>query len=196
MLFVHALSAAVIKSAWITKSLDIVSAGKRGPGLWHLPLYGVCRLGWVMNVLRSNCFTVTSHERYGVSKYRQIDSFFQQLFQANNTKNQCYTLPIGGKRQPTGAAFPCKWRLQYGGSCWLGAYLAPGHVQPPYNDVGRSTLIHYSDVIMSAMASQITGDSIIYPTVCSGEDQRKHQSSAPLWGVFTGHRRIPRSKGQ
>ena len=39
---------------------------------------------------------------------------------------------------------------------------------------------HYSDVIMSAMTSQIIGVSIVYPTVCSGADQRKHQSSASL----------------
>ena len=39
---------------------------------------------------------------------------------------------------------------------------------------------------MDAMASQITGVSIIYSTVCSGADQRKHQSSASLafvWGI-------------
>ena len=39
---------------------------------------------------------------------------------------------------------------------------------------------HYSDVIMSAMASQITGVMIVYSTVCSGADQRKHQSSVSL----------------
>ena len=39
---------------------------------------------------------------------------------------------------------------------------------------------HYSDVIMSAMASQITSLTIVYPTVYSGADQRKHQSSASL----------------
>ena len=37
---------------------------------------------------------------------------------------------------------------------------------------------HYSDVIMSAMVSQITGVSSVYSTVCSGADQRKHQGSA------------------
>ena len=36
------------------------------------------------------------------------------------------------------------------------------------------------DVIMSVMASQITSISIVYWTVCSGADQRKHQSSASL----------------
>ena len=39
---------------------------------------------------------------------------------------------------------------------------------------------HYSDVIMSAMASQITGVTIVYLTVCLGVDQRKHHSSASL----------------
>ena len=33
---------------------------------------------------------------------------------------------------------------------------------------------------MSAMASQITSLTIVYSTVYSGADQRKHQSSAPL----------------
>ena len=33
---------------------------------------------------------------------------------------------------------------------------------------------------MSMMASQITGASIVYSTVSSGADQRKHQSSASL----------------
>ena len=40
--------------------------------------------------------------------------------------------------------------------------------------------IHYSDVIMSAMASQITGLSIVSSIACSGADQRKHQNSASL----------------
>ena len=40
--------------------------------------------------------------------------------------------------------------------------------------------IYYSDVIMSAMASQTTGVSMVYSTLCSGADQRKHQSSSSL----------------
>ena len=42
------------------------------------------------------------------------------------------------------------------------------------------TMFHYNDVIMTAMASQITGVSIVYSTLCSDADQRKHQSSASL----------------
>ena len=37
---------------------------------------------------------------------------------------------------------------------------------------------HYCDVIMSTMASQVAGVSIVCSIVCSGTDQRKHQSSA------------------
>ena len=33
-------------------------------------------------------------------------------------------------------------------------------------------VIHYSDVIMSAMASQITGVTIVYSIACSGADQK------------------------
>ena len=38
----------------------------------------------------------------------------------------------------------------------------------------------YCDVIMVAMASQITSLTIVYSTVHSGADQRKYQSSASL----------------
>ena len=39
---------------------------------------------------------------------------------------------------------------------------------------------HYTDVLMGAIASQITSLTIVYSTVYSDADQRKHQSSAPL----------------
>ena len=48
---------------------------------------------------------------------------------------------------------------------------------------------HYCDVIMGAVASQITGLTIVYSTVYSDADQRKHQSSASLafvWGIHRG----------
>ena len=41
-------------------------------------------------------------------------------------------------------------------------------------------IFHNNDVMMSAMASQITNLTIVYSTVYSGADQRKHQSSASL----------------
>ena len=55
---------------------------------------------------------------------------------------------------------------------------------------------HYSDVMMSAIVSQITGVSIVYLTVCPGAFYRKHQSSASIAFVRgTGDRWIPRKKG-
>ena len=69
-------------------------------------------------------------------------------------------------------------------SCWKGLHY-------------RKTT-HYTDVIMSAMASQITSLTILYSTVYSGADQRKHQSSASLafvrgihrWPVNSPHKRL------
>ena len=49
--------------------------------------------------------------------------------------------------------------------------------------------IHYSDVIMTTIASQITSLTIVSSTVYSGADQSKHQSSASLafvWGIHRG----------
>ena len=57
---------------------------------------------------------------------------------------------------------------------------------------------HYIDVIMTTMASQITILTVVYSTVYSHADQRKHQSSASLafvWGIHRD-RWIPRTKGQ
>ena len=55
---------------------------------------------------------------------------------------------------------------------------------------------HYSAVIMGLMASQISSFTIVCSTVCSGADQRKHQSSASLafllginrWPVNSPHK--------
>ena len=59
-------------------------------------------------------------------------------------------------------------------------------------DVGCSilteVLIHYGDVMMGAIASQITSLTIVYSTVYSDADQRKHQSSASLAYVRGIHR--------
>ena len=55
---------------------------------------------------------------------------------------------------------------------------------------------HYHDVIMGAMASQITSLVIVYSVAYPGADQRKHQSSASLafergihrWPVNSPHK--------
>ena len=48
---------------------------------------------------------------------------------------------------------------------------------------------HYDDVTMTTIASQITSLMVVYLTVYSDADQRKHQSSASLafvWGIHRG----------
>ena len=62
-------------------------------------------------------------------------------------------------------------RENVAGTCW-------------FNSVSIMVADHYNDVIMGAMASQITSLTIVYSTVYSGADQRKHQSSA--WLAFVG----------
>ena len=47
---------------------------------------------------------------------------------------------------------------------------------------------HYGDVIMGEIASQITSPAIVYSTVYSDADQRKHQSPASLAFVRGIHR--------
>ena len=54
--------------------------------------------------------------------------------------------------------------------------------------------IYYSDVMMGAMAFQITGVSIVCSTVCSGADQKETRRQDkiktprhwPFWGESTG----------
>ena len=48
--------------------------------------------------------------------------------------------------------------------------------------------VHYNDVIMGAIASQITNLTAVYSIVYSDADQRKHQSSASLAFVRWIHR--------
>ena len=58
--------------------------------------------------------------------------------------------------------------------------------------------VHYDDVIMSTLVSQITSLTVVYSIVYSGVNQRKHQSSASLTFVRGIHRDrwIPRTKSQ
>ena len=69
-------------------------------------------------------------------------------------------------------------------------------VKTPYSP--HVLWIHYIDVIMTTIASQITSLTVVYSIFYSDADQRKHQSSASLafvWGIHRD-RWIPRTKGQ
>ena len=67
----------------------------------------------------------------------------------------------------------------------------------PHNHYNHIVSFRSHYVIMNAMASQITGVSIVCSTVCSGADQKEHQSSVSMavvmgihqWQVDTPHKR-------
>ena len=59
----------------------------------------------------------------------------------------------------------------------------------PHGRAGVPRVCHYHDVIMGAMASQITSITIVYSTVYSVADQRKPQNSTSLAFVWGIHRR-------
>ena len=59
-----------------------------------------------------------------------------------------------------------------------------------HKPIGRNKKwdLHYDDVIMTMLASQITSLTVVYSIVYSGVNQRKHQSSASLAFVWEIHR--------
>ena len=79
--------------------------------------------------------------------------------------------------------------LRYDTMSWSSLWLSCPSTCWPYTirrNSADSRQSHYRDVIMSAMASQMTSPTIVYSTVCSGADQRRHQSSTSLafvWGI-------------
>ena len=86
---------------------------------------------------------------------------------------------------------PCSWYLLLTHKCSIEAvtYVLFGDEGPVH---------HYDDVIMTTMVAQITSLTVVYSTVYSDANQRKHQSSASLAFVWGNHRDrwIPRTKGQ
>ena len=59
----------------------------------------------------------------------------------------------------------------------------------PMNNVDpRQWKLHYNDVIMSMVASQITSFTIVYSSIYSGANQREYQNSASLAVVRGIHR--------
>ena len=74
------------------------------------------------------------------------------------------------------------------GCLWFVCFLRQDITEPIIYIVAFGKSFHYTDVIMGAMASQITSLAIVYATVYSGADQRKHQSSASLAFVRGIHR--------
>ena len=68
----------------------------------------------------------------------------------------------------------------------------------PTSDLAKDNTYHYNDVIMGAIASQITSLTIVYSIVIQTQikENIKAPRHWPLCGEFTCHRWIPRTNGQ
>ena len=75
---------------------------------------------------------------------------------------------------------------------WYSSYTVLAKGDPSWYNLPepdfQSSFVHHNDVIMNAIASQITSLMSVYWSVHSGADQRKHQSSASLAFVRGIHR--------
>ena len=90
---------------------------------------------------------------------------------------------------PTMARYQ-SWLYQFDG-CWCRGKLA--HLA----FIGINVGCHNGDVIMGAMASQITNLTIVYPFIQAQiRENTKAPRHWPLWGEFTGDRWIPRTNGR
>ena len=69
---------------------------------------------------------------------------------------------------------------QYKGNKWSSMMFIYHWVDPWPHQLVRVMYVILGDVIMGAIASQITSLTIVYSTVYSDAGQRKHQSSASL----------------
>ena len=80
-----------------------------------------------------------------------------------------------------------KQKLEYNKLKNMATSLDAKHLNTEYAQ-GIANTLEWHNVIMGAMASQITSLTIVYSTVYSGVDQRKHQSSVSLAFVRGIHR--------
>ena len=105
----------------------------------------------------------------------------------------CFSIVLGGTLSKRGLL---GWL--YGANFGLGDLLSHARLVICLERVRISALniFHYSDVKMSTMASQITGVSIVYLTVCLFQIKASIKAPRhwPLWWESTGDRWIPRSQ--
>ena len=108
------------------------------------------------------CYKYYAHSRLFLGPFQYQDGVFLV----------CVSQPIDHFIRSTyfwkSTVFVLKWELQKLFGC---------HVSYP---IGSLLPVHYSNVIMSTMAFQITCVAIVCSIVCSGTDKRKHQRSATL----------------
>ena len=105
-------------------------------------------------------------------------------FSKINNKNYPLFLDFGNlrfllKKYP----FLAKWAR-----AWMYALVETGGTEQAWEVPSGVLPPHYNDVLMGSVASQLTSLTIVYSTVYSAADQRKHQSSTALAFVRGIHR--------
>ena len=141
--------------------------------------------------------TLTSHVRHNISNHHQLHCLFNRLFGRTPKAHQSPALlAFCDENSPMTGKFPSQrvGIAEIVSISWHHDYIIKSTKRFTWLVYPHSS--HYNDVIMSVMASQITSLTIVYSTVYSGADQRKHQSSAPLvfvrgihwWPVNSPHK--------
>ena len=100
-------------------------------------------------------------------------------------------------RNPTFSSAACSgWqKRKHQRSALLALFIKGIHRRIPLTGINDAD--HYIDVIMSAMASQITSLTIVYSRFIQAQikENIKARRHWPLWGEFTGDRWFPPRKG-
>ena len=100
------------------------------------------------------------------------------------SRTQC--VKTDSLRRLSGGLYPGHWTQTLFQQKWSGQWF----MENPLICLlaaSECNVVHYTDIIMGAIASQITSPTIVYSTVYSNADQRKHQSSASLtfvWEIY------------
>ena len=115
----------------------------------------------------------------------QLNQWWQGMRGFSNLYGNCECLPTDMHQQLTATVSYCvnmaQLKLAAASNTWI------KRRQLKLLKISQFS-VHYGDVIMGTIASQITSLTIVYSTVYSDADQRKYQSSASLAFVRGFHR--------
>ena len=146
----------------------------------HMEKYSVIIISWGKIVYRLVADTVEGRQKWrhmGAMRFKSPANhfLFHSLFR-----------PVI-KKHPNSASFPiCEENSIVSGDLTNGRWPRSRFHIITSSECGE--FAHYGDVIMGKMTSQITSLIIVYSTVYSGSDRRKHQRSAALAFVRGIHR--------
>ena len=155
------------------------------------------------------------NERHGVSNHQPHHCLLKRLFRRRSKEtSKLRVTGLCSGNSPVTGEFPAQrasneknvsiWWRHHGVDMFLPEYSRFSEEGKTLNtDLMHFPAVwhlvrHYGDVIMGAIASQITSLTIVYSNVYSDADQRKHRSSPSLafvWGIHRGPG-IPLRNGQ